>query len=66
MTEERDYILRRRNSHGEGEYVPVDVFTVDEYRCGLRAGDLLLLRRHLPGDDVGGAWTVLTGSQIPE
>jgi len=73
MTEDRAYVLRRRNSHGEDEYVPINVFTVNEYRCGLRAGDRLQLRRRLPGTDgrvphvdaaceIGGVWTVLTGS----
>lgn len=69
--EERGYVLRRKNSAGEDEYIPVHVFTVEEYRCGLRAGDRLSLRRKLPGDgparEIGGVWTVLTGSpQDPE
>jgi hypothetical protein len=78
MTEGRGYILRRTNSRGQDEYVPISVFTIDEYRCGLRAGDRLRLYRALPGNDerslpddsvreIGGVWTVLTGSpQDPE
>ena|SRR5688572_30178827 len=66
MTEDRGYVRRRRNSRGEDEYIPVHVFTVTQYRCGLRAGDRLLLRRDLPGNgpgrEIGGVWTVLTGS----
>jgi hypothetical protein len=73
MTEERGYILRQTNSRGEDEYFPISVFTIDEYRCGLRAGERLRLHRALPGDDehllpddaaheIGGVWTVLTGS----
>jgi len=66
MTEERGYVLRRRNSRGEDEYIPVHVFILEEYRCGLRTGDRLLLRRNLPSDggghEIGGVWTVLTGS----
>ena len=64
--EQREYVLRRRNSAGEDEYVPVHVFTVEQYRCGLRAGDQLQLRRPLATDgperEVGCVWTVLTGS----
>ena len=66
MTEERGYVLRRRNHRGEDEYIPVQVFTIEEYRCGLRTGDRLVLRRNPPGDgaarEIGGVWTVLTGS----
>lgn len=66
MSDDRAYVLRRRNSRGEDEYISVHVFTVAEYRCGLRAGDRLRLRRQLPGDgsgrEIGGVWTVLTGS----
>ena len=66
MTDDRGYVLRRRNSRGEDEYIPVHLFTIVEYRCGLRAGDRLRLLRQLPGDgsgrDIGGVWTVLTGS----
>ena len=69
--ESREYVLRRRNSAGEDEYLPVNVFTVEQYRCGLRAGDRLQLRRQLRADspprELGGVWTVLTGSpQDPE
>jgi hypothetical protein len=38
MTEDRRYVLRRRNSRGEDEYIPVHVFTVVEYRCGCARG----------------------------
>jgi hypothetical protein len=69
--EERGYVLRRRNSRGEDEYIPVHVFTIEEYRCSLRVGDRLRLRRILPGHgpprEIGGVWTVLSGSpQDPE
>ena len=73
MTEDRAYILRRRNSRGEDEYIPVNIFTINEYRCGLRAGGQLRLLQALPGNDdhaphaaaafqIGGVWTVLPGS----
>ena len=66
MAEERGYVLRRKNSRGEDEYIPVHVFILEEYRCGLCAGDRLLLRQNLPSDggehEIGGVWTVLTGS----
>ena len=75
MTEDRAYILRRKNSGGEDEYIPVNIFTINEYRCGLCAGDQLRLLRALPGNNddgpphdeavrqIGGVWTVLPGSQ---
>ena len=66
MAEERGYVLRRTNSRGKDEYIPVHVFTIVHYRCGLRAGDQLRLLRPLPGDgsgcEIGSVWTVLTGS----
>jgi hypothetical protein len=72
MTQDRGYILRRRNSRGEDEYIPINIFTVNEYRCGLRSGDQLRLVRALPGNDghphddaarrIGAVWTVLSGS----
>jgi hypothetical protein len=63
--EERGYVLRRKNRAGEDEYIPVHIFTVEAYRCGLRAGDRLMLRRELLAvirRARSAVWTVLTGS----
>ncbi|MDO8478425.1 MAG: hypothetical protein Q7W02_19955 [Candidatus Rokubacteria bacterium] len=73
MNEKRRYILRRRKQDGQDEYVPVTNFTVQIYRCGLRAGDRLRLKRSLAGLDEAGVptgltheagqlWTALTGA----
>lgn len=73
MTEKRQYILRRRKQDGQDEYVPVTSFTVQVYRCGLKAGDRLRLTKALAALDetgaptgltheVGQLWTVLTGT----
>lgn len=73
MNGDRAYVLRRKNRDGADEYLPITTFTVQTYRCGLRAGDRLRLRHPLPGYDadglptgeghaVGEVWTVLTGS----
>ena len=69
MDDDRTYVLRRRNKDGVDEYLPVDTFTVQTYRCGLTAGDRLRLRHPLPRHDGSGEahqpgeiWTVLTGS----
>ena len=72
MDDDRAYVLRRRNKDGVDEYLPVNTFTVQTYRCGLRAGDQLRLRHLLPHHDDSGPrgsarkpgeiWTVLTGS----
>jgi hypothetical protein len=73
MDDDRAYVLRRRNKDGVDEYLPVDTFTVQTYRCGLTAGDRLRLRHPLPRQDDSGEptgephkpgeiWTVLTGS----
>jgi hypothetical protein len=73
MSDDRAYVVRRKNRDGTDEYLPIDTFTVQTYRCGLRAGDQLRLRQPLPRYDtdrvptgesrvVGEVWTVLTGS----
>ena len=73
MDDDRAYVLRRRTKDGADEYLPVDTFTMQTYRCGLEAGDQLRLRHPLPRQDDSGEppgkahkpgeiWTVLTGS----
>ena len=72
MDDDRAYVLRRRNKDGVDGYLPVNTFTVQTYRYGLRAGDQLRLRHLLPHHDDSGPrgsarkpgeiWTVLTGS----
>ncbi len=48
---ERAYILRiaKGEQFGEGdEYVPVTTFTIEQYQCGLRAGDQVRLKHDFP------------------
>lgn len=72
---QRAYVLRMAKGASfsdDDEYIPVVTFTIQEYRCGLRAGDQLRLKDDLPVTDANGAlqrtipagslWTVLTGA----
>ena len=71
----RGYVLRRAKGAEFGdddEFIPVCTFTIERYRCGLRAGDHLRLIRDLQVEDGEGAvarvipagtiWEVLNGA----
>ena len=74
MSKDRGYVLRfRAEGAGQDEYIPGKTFTVEKYRCGLRAGQQVRLKKDLPLLDsagnvtgnaiVGGTvWTVLPGA----
>ena len=74
MDSDRPYVLRTRpDGASEDDYVPINVFDVEKYRCGLAAGDKVKLRVDIPvrdseGQPTGGVhsageiWTVLSGS----
>lgn len=73
MKIDRGYILRIRNDSGEDEYIPIHEFNLQEYKCGLHAGDKVRLRKDIPIYDSEGnpsgkvhasgeVWEVLTGS----
>ncbi len=74
MSEEREYILRIGDESGGDRYVPVTEFNIQQYSCGLRAGDLVRLRNDLPRLDedgnptgkvyaAGEVWRVLSGAE---
>lgn len=51
----------------DDEFVPVSTFTIEQYQCGLRAGERVRLRRDYIAPDgerfeVGTVWEVLTGA----
>jgi hypothetical protein len=68
----RSYVLRLRSDSDEDHYVAITEFDLLEYRCGLRAGDLVRLIKDLAivdDDDCpigvhrqGEIWGVLSGS----
>ena len=73
LPEGRSYILRLRGRFGRDRYVPITEFDLLEYRCGLRAGDLVRLIKDIPILDQDGSptgvrheqgeiWGVLSGS----
>jgi hypothetical protein len=72
---DRGYVLRIAKGEQFGdddEFVPVCTFTIEQYQCGLRAGEQLRLRQDFPIRNAEGAvisvvpagsiWTVLTGA----
>src|SRR5688572_1960464 len=73
--DQRGYVLRRAKGAEFGdddEFIPVCTFTIQQYRCGLRAGEHLRLIRDLNIKDghgvvariipAGTIWEVLTGA----
>ena len=61
---DRAYILRiQRDGEDSDDYIPVVTFTITTYKCGLRAGDRLLLLRDTEEYKAGGIFTVLTGAE---
>jgi len=73
--DQRGYVLRRAKGAEFGDddkFLPVCTFTVQQYRCGLRAGEHLRLIRDLNIEDdegrvpriipAGTIWEVLTGA----
>lgn len=61
---ERAYILRFRPDGADSdEYMPVVTFTIKEYRCGLRAGDKVKLRKDEEPFNAGDIFYVLTGAE---
>ena len=74
MSKDRDYILRVQNDSGEDDYIPIQEFTLHNYRCGLSAGDKLRIKIDIPIFDsegnptgkvypTGEIWEVLSGSE---
>ncbi len=73
--ENREYVLRfRPEGTSEDEYIPITEFNISEYKCGLKAGDRVVLKIDLPIYDEEGEssdrvyksgeiWTVLTGAE---
>jgi hypothetical protein len=72
---DRAYVLRiaKGDEFGDDdEFVPVSTFTIEQYQCGLQAGDQIRLKCHFPVEDAdglvtrviprGSLWTVLTGA----
>ena len=46
----------------EDTYHPVTHYPVTEYRCGVRAGDRVRLRREIGSHPAGEIWSVLRGA----
>jgi hypothetical protein len=70
-TPDRSYIIEVDHD-GVTEKITVDTFDMNEYACGVKAGDKLKLKLPIPLEDdhgnvvrtipKGSVWTVLTGS----
>lgn len=74
MSNDRGYILRVQNESGEDDYIPIQEFTLHNYRCGLSAGDKVRIKIDIPIFDCEGTptgkvhptgemWEVLSGSE---
>lgn len=73
MKNDRQYILRTRPTGSKRDkYIPIKIFDITEYRCGLKSGDMIRLKRDLPIFDendmqtdcnkAGEIWSVIEGS----